>query len=387
MILGIDLSNIRAGGGITHISEVLRHARPVNFGFKRVIIWGSLSTLSSLCDQLWLEKVHVPILDWSLPWRIWWQQVVLPKLLKRNRCDLLFSPGGTLPYHVSVSTVTMSQNMLSFELKEAARYEAVSMRARFKLLNIVQGMSFQRADGLIFLTEYAKKGVCTQLKRIPPQTAIVPHGINKSFLLPPRNQKPLDSYSQTNPFRLLYVSIVDVYKHQWHVAEAVAILMKKGFPVAIDFVGSSYPQAMRRFKDTVYELDPNGSFVNYKDFIPYNELPEVYHKTDAFVFASSCENMPNILLEAMAAGLPIACSNRGPMPEVLGKAGVYFDPESPDQIADALTMLLKDHSLKARLAQEAYDRVSEYSWERCADETFSFLSEVSKTNKGATDNV
>lgn len=382
MILGIDASNIRAGGGVTHLSEVLRYINLNDFGFQKVIVWVGAKTLSSLCDQSWLEKVHVPILDRSLPWRVCWQQLVLPKLLDQSHCSLLFSPGGTLPQHISIPAVTMSQNMLPFELKEAARYEAVLRRLKFKLLNIIQKRSFQRADGLIFLTEYAKKTVFAQLKKKSVQTAIVPHGINKSFFLPPRVQKPFESYSPTNPFRLLYVSIVDVYKHQWHVAEAVAVLRNKDFPVVVDFVGSSYPQAMSRFKDTVYELDPNGSFMNHKGFTPYNELPEVYHKADAFIFASSCENMPNILLEAMAAGLPVACSNRGPMPEVLGNAGIYFDPESPDQIADALTILLKDHGLRTKLAQEAYDCASKYSWEQCAKETFSFLAEVIKMNKG-----
>lgn len=387
MILGIDLSNIRGGGGITHIFEVLKHARPVDFGFKRVIAWGSANTLSSLCNQAWLEKVHVSILDRSLPWRMWWQQIVLPKLLKQNQCSLLFSPGGTLPQHISVPTVTMSQNLLPFEPEEAARYEAVSMRLRFKLLNAVQGMSFQRADGLIFLTKYAKKIVYAQLQKKPLQTAIVPHGISKDFFLPPRNQKPLNSYLSTNPFRLLYVSILTVYKHQWHVAEAVAALREKGLPVVIDFVGSFYPQAMSRLKNTVQRVDPEGSFINYKGFMPYNELPELYHRVDAFIFASSCETFGQILLEAMASGLPIACSNRSAMSELLGNAGTYFDPESADQIADALTMLLKDHGLRARLAQEAYDRAREYSWERCAKETFLFLSEVIKTNTGATKNV
>ena len=386
MILGIDASNVRAGGGITHLSEVLKYAQPYSHGFKKIIVWAGLKTLCSLSDQSWLEKAHVPILDRSLPWRVYWQQVILPKSLKQNHCSLLFSPGGTLPQHISIPAVTMSQNMLPFEPKESARYETVSRRTRFKLLNIVQGMSFQRTDGLIFLTEYAKKTVYAQLKKKPLQTAIVPHGINKSFFLPPRKQNPLDSYSPTNPFRLLYVSIVDVYKHQWQVAEAVAVLRNKGFPVAIDFVGSSYHQAMSRFNDTAYKLDPNGFFINYKGFMPYNELPEVYDKADAFVFASSCENMPNILLEAMAAGLPIACSNRGPMPEVLGNAGLYFDPERPEEITDALIVMLNDHVLREQIAQEAYDRASEYSWERCAKETFSFLAEVVKTNKGINNN-
>ena len=79
--------------------------------------------------------------------------------------------------------------------------------------------------------------------------------------------------------------------------------------------------------------------------------------------------MPNILLEAMAAGLPIASSNRGPMPEILGESGVYFDPEQPEQIAAALEELLRDPSLRAHRAQAAYERAATYSWRRCAGET------------------
>ena len=63
--------------------------------------------------------------------------------------------------------------------------------------------------------------------------------------------------------------------------------------------------------------------------IPYKELHQQYQQADIGVFASSCENMPNILLETMASGLPIACSKKGPIPEVLGKDGVYFDSEEP----------------------------------------------------------
>ena len=57
-------------------------------------------------------------------------------------------------------------------------------------------------------------------------------------------------------------------------------------------------------------------------------LPEHLREAELFVFASSCENLPNILIEGMAAGLPIACSRRPPMPEVLGDAGESFDPEA-----------------------------------------------------------
>jgi glycosyltransferase involved in cell wall biosynthesis len=86
--------------------------------------------------------------------------------------------------------------------------------------------------------------------------------------------------------------------------------------------------------------------------------------------------MPNILLEEMASGLPIACSNRGPMPEVLGDAGVYFDPEDPNDIARALRELIESPVLRTKLARASFGRVQRYSWRRCADETFSFLASV-----------
>jgi glycosyltransferase involved in cell wall biosynthesis len=101
---------------------------------------------------------------------------------------------------------------------------------------------------------------------------------------------------------------------------------------------------------------------------------------DIFVFASSCENMPNILLEGMASGFPIACARRGPMEEVLGEAGVYFDPENATSIEKALRTLIDDTDLRARCAEAAYARATEYSWDRCTRETFAFLERIARSS-------
>src|SRR5207253_4012008 len=111
-----------------------------------------------------------------------------------------------------------------------------------------------------------------------------------------------------------------------------------------------------------------GAWVRYWGAVPHGELQKRYAEAELCVFASTCENMPNILLENMASGLPIACSNRGPMPEVLGDAGLYFDPEDVVSIRDALRRLIESHDLRARLAQAAFQRAQVYSWQRCASE-------------------
>ena len=208
------------------------------------------------------------------------------------------------------------------------------------------------------------------------KVAIISHGIDNRFMCAPRSQRILEDYSDVNPFRLLYVSIVDVYKHQWNVAEAVAHLRAEGFPVTLDLIGPAYGPAMERLQKVLRHVDPSQIFIRYLGAVPYQELHYVYSATDACVFASSCENMPNTLLEGMASGLPIACSNRGPMPEVLGDAGAYFDPEDVGSITLALRQLIVSPKLRAEKAQAAFERMGGYSWRRCADETFGFLAEV-----------
>ena len=97
---------------------------------------------------------------------------------------------------------------------------------------------------------------------------------------------------------------------------------------------------------------------------------------DIFVFASSCENMPVTLIEAMVSGLPIACSDRGPMPEILGKSAVYFNPHSVSSIFKALSKIVHDEILRKSLAEISWEKSLQYSWERCAEETFDFIYNI-----------
>ena len=139
-----------------------------------------------------------------------------------------------------------------------------------------------------------------------------------------------------------------MYKHQWHVAEAVAQLRSVGLHVVLELAGP--PAAgIGRLKEALNHLDPEGVFITYRGAVPYEKLDVIYAAADIGAFASSCENMPNILLEGMAAGLPMACSHMGPMPEVLGDAGVYFDPEDANSIAGALSKLIASPDLRAHM--------------------------------------
>ena len=376
MRLGIDASNIRTGGGLTHLAELLGAAQPHEHGITRIVIWAGQRTLEQLPVRTWLEPKYEPLLDQPLPLRLYWQKVKLPRLAEQS-CDCLFVPGGS--YSGSFRpVVTMSRNLLPYDPAERRRFGVSWMRAKLCLLRVSQTKSLRDADGVIFLSEYASWAV-RQAANIGGWHPIIPHGVNKQFYLAPRFQRSIDEYSSDNPFKLLYVSKVEPYKHQWNVVEAVALLRRAGVPVSLELIGGQEsPAAWRRLVQVIGRVDPRSEFIHYLGHVPYHDLAAFYHQADGFVFASSCENLPNILLEAMAAGLPIACSNFGPMPEVLGDAGIYFNPERPEEIARMLQTLIEAPDLRRYYGQSGHERAQLYSWERCAGETLSYIVEIAR---------
>jgi glycosyltransferase involved in cell wall biosynthesis len=383
MRLGVDASNIRSGGGVTHLAQLLESAEPGAHGIDAVIVWAPQATLSRLKDRPWLLKRHAAALESSYPLRALWQGTRLGALARLEKCDLLFVPGGTFATSFR-PLVTMSRNLLPFEWRELWRYGCSLTTLRLLMLRSSQSRSFRKASGTVFLTHYAQNAVCKVTGNLRGMSDIIPHGVDERFFQLERTQRSIEECSAAAPMRIVYVSIVDLYKHQWQVATAVAQLRTAGLPVSLTLIGPAYRPALKRLRNVMRLLDPHAEFINYAGPLAHDELPARYASADLCVFASSCENMPNILLEGMASALPIACSNRGSMPEVLGDAGVYFDPEDAASIARALRELIASPQLCRQRARAAARRARQFSWSRCARETFDFLAKVAAQERVPT---
>ena len=373
MVIVIEATNIRGGGGITHLVELLKEAEPSFFSIKEVYVCATKKTLEKIEDRPWLIKYHNNIFEKGTIARFLWQSLLLNNFLKQCRCDLLFIPGGTYlgrwkPF------VTMSQNLLPFDWTELRRYGFSIMSIKMLFLKFTQTRTFDNANGVIFLTKYAQDVVKKNLKH-EITASIVAHGINRRFENSPKPQYSIDTFTLKNPFRILYISSIAVYKHQNHVIEALSILHKEGFPVLLELVGPADPEPLRKMEILIRKVDPKQEFVIYYGALPYESLDEKYKESDLFLFASSCETFGQIVTEAMSAGLPIACSKKSSLPDVLGDSGIYFDPEDPSDIALALRTLILDSDLRAEIALKGYERSKNYSWNKCAKETFSFLSD------------
>lgn len=376
MIIGIDAANLRGGGTRTHLIEILSALDNVAHLISKIYVWGSSETLNLLPTSNILVKKNPSALNRGLLSRSLWQKFQLAEDARNEGCDVLFVPGGAYAGNFH-PVVTMSRNMLPFQIHEALRYGASIDTLKLFLLRLVQIRSFKNSDGVIFLTEFSKNAVLRSAGGLNTKFRIISHGLSSKFYHHPRKQNPITDFDVKNPFNIVYVSRVEPYKHQEQVIRAVWELRKKNnWPLVLDLFGPSNKRYRFSLANLINKIDPSSSWVRYNGEVSHNDIPKIYHNANLGVFASSCENLPNILIEMMGSGLPIACSKRGPMPEVLGNGGVYFDPTNVFDIESAILRLISDPELRAKIANVSFFLANQYSWNDCADKTFRFLADV-----------
>lgn len=376
MNLLIDATNIISGGGLSHLQELLNNTSDETLtqnGIHKIYLVGVDATLAKVKNRPWLKKLEMGNSQSNFIKRNYWKWKNLDPIIRDNKIGLIFNPGGSL-YTRKLPYVTMCRNMLVFETKEANRFGSTLYRFKFHLLRRFQSKSMKNAAGVIFISQYAKQYIEENYPQISKSnSAIIHHGVSERFKSEAKFQQEIRHYTAENPFKLLYVSVLDVYKHHAKIAEAVSYLAKvEGLPLELTVVGGK-AGGFAEF-EKVMEMNPRT--IKYLGKIPFEEMQDIYHSSDAFIFGSTCENMPNILIEAMSSGLPIICSKKQPMPEFLGEGGTYFDVESLESIKQSLREFLHSPSMREERLKISKQNGMKYSWEQCSQETFAFIRTV-----------
>jgi glycosyltransferase involved in cell wall biosynthesis len=168
---------------------------------------------------------------------------------------------------------------------------------------------------------------------------------------------------------LLFVGGFDFRKNIKGLLEAFNFLKERGYSGRLLLVG------MRRTPGSIY-LDVDKLIID-KNLCPHVEVLEgitdrqlrgLYQDADALVLPSFVEGFGLPPVEAMACGCPVVVSNRASLPEVVGEAGLYCDPDQPEMIASAIWRLITDARLRKRVIAKGLARSEYYRWERAACE-------------------
>lgn len=365
MRVGIDATNIVSGGGLTHLRAFLEHARACD-AYARVVVWASRSTLEKLPSPAGvLEYRSNDWLNGSLGKRILWTTFFLHR--EMHDLDVLFVPGGLYlgrfrPF------VTMCRNMLPFTPSEVKRYGWSREGLRLRALFWLQRFTFRRASGVIFLSEYARREVVVHLGGRDLVQAVIPHGVAETFRRAPEK---VQIHKST---RFLYVSTLAPYKNQRELVQAFSALRAQGHEVELDLAGDG-PEHEKSALNRVISENQAHEFVRYHGRVEHALLPSLYQRCDAVIYASGCENFPNILIEAMASGKPVLSSDCGPMPEILQDSAIYFDPVSPQSIERAvLSFLGRTEEQRFHMAVHSFRLAGAFSWNRTFSKTAAFIA-------------
>ena len=257
-----------------------------------------------------------------------------------------------------------------FDPVALARIPLGLQKVRNFILKRVMLRSMADAGLTIFISDHARRTIEALTRVGNPVT--IPHGINEAFRTHAQTlQRP--AWLPTGEY-LLYVSRFDVYKHQFEVASAFAALPSDlASRYKLLLVGETDEVLVRN----VTELARNKGLeeqILVVGPVAYADLPAAYHHATVNLFASSCENCPNILLEALGAGRPVLSSDVMPMPEFGVDAVGYFSPTDPKSICDALLRVLRDESHRNELAAAAIRRSADFDWANTSQKTWQHIT-------------
>jgi glycosyltransferase involved in cell wall biosynthesis len=285
--------------------------------------------------------------------RLLWEQTVLPIEIARCRLNVLFNPGFTMPFFGHCPTVTLFHDL------QHKRHPEHFRRLDLPFWRLLLWIAAHRSNRLIVTSE-ATSADLEHFYGIPAKlVTVIPHGVALRFFALDR--------SHTEPY-LLYVATLHPHKNHERLLRAYA---RRRRPERLVLAGMPGFNA-RAVETLIAELNL-GDSVRLTGWIPREELYGLYDRAQSCVNPSTFEGFGMPMLEALAAGVPTACSDIRPLREIAGEAALFFDPLDEDAIAAALDRITGDEYLRRALALAGPKRARSFTWERTARKTLETL--------------
>ena len=236
--------------------------------------------------------------------------------------------------------------------------------------------ALREADGIVAISEYSKSALLERFDLDPARIRVTRLGVEEGRRTPPdagsveRTRAALGLPSEF----LLFVGASEPRKNLPALIDALAIVHESGQKIPLVIVGRT-GAGHAALLDRIAARGL-ADWVKLPGYLSDADVRNLFHAASALAFPSSCEGFGLPLLEAMAAGLPAAVSRSGALPEIGGGAAVYFDPDSPSDMADQIVRVLTDRGLRESLRRSGPIRAAEFRWEKTAAQTLDFYREV-----------
>jgi len=323
-------------------------------------------------DDFQSEKKNIKKVLVKTRWYTFMEQIVMPFFIFREKINLMFFLHFNVPVFSRTKFVVTIHDLIliTHPSKRATTLNGFFYRIKNLAYRFVIRHAVQRSEKVIAVSEFTKKDILENFRTNEDKIKVIYEGVfdkksaqnnldNSSFL----------RYNITQPY-LLYVGNAFPHKNLEALIQVFKKISKTRDDLSLVFVGKEdffYKRLKSEAGDT-----PKIKFLG---FVPDDDLVHVYKNASIYVFPSKYEGFGIPPLEAMREGCPVASSNASCMPEVLGSAASYFDPNNLDEMQKTIEGLIDNQSLKEDLIEKGFIQTKKYSWDDCAK---TVLEEVKK---------
>jgi glycosyltransferase involved in cell wall biosynthesis len=331
-------------------------------GGPELVVYASREGAPALRAEPWAggaEIVELPVAGASRGRRVLAEQTLLPRAAHRSRVDLLHNLFTTAPALPGVPQVTTILDLIYKRFPEAhSGVRSFGMRALVPL-------SAKRSTRIIAISESTKSDVISFLGVDPGRVDVTYLAPGFTGTVDPEPEAALrERHSLGEAPIVLSVSAHRPHKNLERLIDAIAVI-ERPFVLVV-------PGYETRWEDELAaHVRRRGvqERVRFLGWLGDAELEGFYAAATCMAFPSLAEGFGMPVLEAMARGLPVACSNATSLPEVAGDAALYFDPLDVPAMTGAIERLLGDAELRERLAAAGREQAARFTWERTAEGT------------------
>ena len=308
------------------------------------------------------------------PIRLVWEQCVLPVQAARLKLDVMFSPGFTSPLLCRAAGVAVIHDLQ--HRKQPENFGALERRAwDFSVWG-----SVRRSRRIVTVSESSRRDILEAYGVSPEQVRVVQHGVEAEFFGLTGNElygaHLLREAGVPECRYLLAVSTVHPHKNWQRLLEAYAHLVREGrreHLVIAGLAGKAWPEVKERLLDA--ELAERVHLLGWQ---PRPVLLALFRFAAALVFPSTFEGFGIPVLEAMAAGIPVVCSDIPPLREIADGAAHFFDPSSSPALTDALREMFADKALREMFVERGLEKAAQFTWTRAAEQTLAVMLEAAR---------
>jgi glycosyltransferase involved in cell wall biosynthesis len=374
MIIGIDASRANKSNktGVEwysyHLIQALKKIDQENryFLYTNSVLTGELARCPS--------NFHQALLKWP-PVRLW-TLIRLSWAMKfgRHKPHVLFVPAHTIPLLRPVKTAVTVHDIGFVRFPELYKWtDKIYHKWSTRYIK-------KHADQIITISNFSKQEL-QEVYQIPAEKIKVIHiGYNQQVYRQIDNQdlaEQVKSKYQIHQTYFMFTGRLEAKKNIGGLIESFSQYKEKHADdqhllVLVGKPGYGFEAAKALIEK--YQLD---GWVKCLDYIPQEDLAVLLNQADLFIFPSLYEGFGIPILEAMACGTPVVCSNTTALPEVAGDAAIKFNPEKIEAIVKAIETVIYSPEIKAALVAKGLEQCQKFSWEKCARETLEVLVEPS----------